>query len=345
MTPLKKYNLILVLVSLLAGSFCASAQVIDTVIAPFSKARVYRVIPTPGTKYFWTIDCGKFISANGLDSIKVQWCDTPGIHTIKVLETTIFGCENDTEAKVMITGKLAVIIVGAKDICEGGTVVLNAYGAETYLWNTGATGSQIIIQPTVTTNYSVIGYVGPLQDTAYTTVKVHPMPKADFTYSPGNPDVNQVISFYFTGQGDKVKWYFDSSGVGDTTKDAQHSFDSAGTKYVTLEVTNAAGCTDKITLKVYIQDKTYIFVPTAFTPNGDGLNDIFKVVSDDIINLQMQIYNRWGERIFESDNQNDGWDGTFKGVPVEDGAYLYLIQAQTNDLRWHYLNGTVTLVR
>ena len=92
-------------------------------------------------------------------------------------------------------------------------------------------------------------------------------------------------------------------------------------------------------------EKTFIFVPTAFTPNGDGLNDQFKVVSQDIINIDMQIYSRWGERLFESKDQNYGWDGTYKGVRVEDGAYLYLIEAQTTDMKWHTLNGTVTVLR
>ena len=349
MAQKKTYRLILILIGILTGYLSATAQssqVIDTIVVPAANARVYRVVPEPGIKYFWIIDCGTMLSPNGLDSIKVKWCNNPGMHTIKVVESTIYGCMNDTMvAKVKVTGDLIVSIAGAKDICEGETVVLSAYGASTYLWNTGATDSQIVVQPVTTTTYSVVGYLGALSDTAQTVVNVHPRPKANFTYSPDNPDVNQLISFYFTGQGDKIKWYFDSSGVGDTTLDAEHSFDSVGTKTVTLVVTNKTGCTDKITMKVFIQEKTYIFVPTAFTPNGDGLNDVFKVVSNDIISLQMQVYNRWGEQIFVSNDQNQGWDGTFRGVPVEDGVYLYLIQAQTNDLRWHYLSGNVTLVR
>jgi len=71
-------------------------------------------------------------------------------------------------------------------------------------------------------------------------------------------------------------------------------------------------------------------MPNAFTPNADGINDCFRIkYFGQIQELQFFIYNRWGNKVFESSNPNDCWDGTFKGNPAEAGNYVYYIKAKT----------------
>ncbi|GCD77249.1 hypothetical protein JCM31826_07310 [Thermaurantimonas aggregans] len=71
---------------------------------------------------------------------------------------------------------------------------------------------------------------------------------------------------------------------------------------------------------------TTLYIPNAFTPNGDGRNDCFQVVGDNLSSYQIQIFSRWGELVYQSDDVSQCWDGTHRGRPVPDGVYLYVIR-------------------
>jgi len=72
-----------------------------------------------------------------------------------------------------------------------------------------------------------------------------------------------------------------------------------------------------------------LYVPSAFTPNGDGMNDVFKVVARGIGKFNLQVHNRWGELVFETEDPNSGWDGTFKGEKITStDVYVYTVKAQ-----------------
>ena len=86
-----------------------------------------------------------------------------------------------------------------------------------------------------------------------------------------------------------------------------------------------------------------VFIPTAFTPNQDGMNDVFRVKGENLQNFKMLVYDRWGEKIYESENPNEGWDGTYKGRPVQQDTYVYQVTAK--NLGDKKMTGAVTLVR
>src|SRR5436190_13007614 len=71
-----------------------------------------------------------------------------------------------------------------------------------------------------------------------------------------------------------------------------------------------------------------IYVPSAFTPNGDGLNDTFGISGEAIKNFNLVIYNKWGKKIFETSNLNEQWDGTYNGIKAADDAYVYYVKVQ-----------------
>ena len=99
----------------------------------------------------------------------------------------------------------------------------------------------------------------------------------------------------------------------------------------TVTVTDRYGCTKDDTVFVRVNPvncgNPFVFIPNSFTPNGDGVNDIVFVRSDILAELHFVIYNRWGEKIFETDSQDTGWDGTFKGKECQRGAYDYYLKA------------------
>jgi gliding motility-associated-like protein len=102
-----------------------------------------------------------------------------------------------------------------------------------------------------------------------------------------------------------------------------------------------------IPVKVTVVEKTIVNVPTAFTPNRDGKNDVLKAVPYGVVKLHhFTIYNRWGQIIFSSNNFNNGWDGTLRGAMAESGVYVWIIKA-TDELTGQTIEqrGAVTIIR
>ena len=86
-------------------------------------------------------------------------------------------------------------------------------------------------------------------------------------------------------------------------------------------------------------------MPNAFTPNGDGINDIVRVEGKGFIEFQFMIFNRWGEKVFESRDQNIGWDGIYKGQLQEMEAYAYTVKVRFLDNTRKTLTGNITLLK
>lgn len=120
------------------------------------------------------------------------------------------------------------------------------------------------------------------------------------------------------------------------------------TEYI-VTVTDEFGCisTDVVTVTVRNAqcDITDVYLPNAFTPNGDGVNDIFIVRSNFIEELDLIIYNRWGQEIFKTSELNVGWDGTFKGELLPPDSYAYYIRALCVNAEEYKATGNVTLIR
>lgn len=104
-------------------------------------------------------------------------------------------------------------------------------------------------------------------------------------------------------------------------------------------------CYAKAKLHVGVEEAEHMYVPNAFTPNGDGNNDLFLIYSQDIQKVNVKIFNRWGELVFESLNQFQGWDGMYKGVLAPSGLYTYTVQATRLDNSKEEKNGSIMLIR
>lgn len=110
-----------------------------------------------------------------------------------------------------------------------------------------------------------------------------------------------------------------------------------------LSVLSAEGCSAKASGEIKVKGAFYM--PSAFSPNGDGLNDVFRIPrSASLLLKQFSIYNRWGEEIFRTTDPGKGWNGTFKGRPLESSAFVYLIRG-TMDGKEKVFKGTVVLIR
>ncbi len=93
------------------------------------------------------------------------------------------------------------------------------------------------------------------------------------------------------------------------------------------------------------EDKIDVFIPQIFSPNGDGLNDFLFAKANRLDNVLFIIYNRWGEKVFESTDIQIGWDGTFRGVPAQEGVYVYYLEGEIEEGGSITKKGDITLVR
>lgn len=179
-----------------------------------------------------------------------------------------------------------------------------------------------------------------------TIIDVFAKPTANFDYTPKDIYIsNPQVDFVDLSTVVVTDWLW-NFGEGQTSIDQNpsHNFNTAGSHLVQLFVTNNNGCIDSTSLTVFIKDEILLFIPNGISPNDDGINDVFQVSGAGLKNIKIQIFNRWGERIYESDDFKS-WDGTYKGDKVQMGAYLYIMSITDNRGRKYYKKATISVVR
>ena len=168
---------------------------------------------------------------------------------------------------------------------------------------------------------------------------------ADFDYDTDGA-YNDIL-FEFLGEGANVySWNF---GDGDTDNSAEpfHHYNYDTTYLVKLLVESGPPdfCRDSVTKLVEIYPSLQIYAPTAFSPNGDNLNDLFKVYGIAVHAYELYIFASDGTQIFHSNNLESMWDGTFRGERLDHGVFAYVIRAKDRKGITHETKGTVTLMR
>jgi gliding motility-associated-like protein len=113
----------------------------------------------------------------------------------------------------------------------------------------------------------------------------------------------------------------------------------------TLTYTDPNGCSSSDNITLYVLPVSQVFFPNAFTPNGDGNNDIYYSYGGSIKYITLTIFNRWGEKVFDSNNQFVGWDGNYKGKPQPPGVYVYLAKVVLLNDEERNFTGSLTLIR
>jgi gliding motility-associated-like protein len=117
------------------------------------------------------------------------------------------------------------------------------------------------------------------------------------------------------------------------------------TTVYTLQYIDDNGCSAFGEVTVYVNSDKVFYVPNAFSPNGDGLNDIFQVFSYGVERAVVVVFNRWGEKLYEWNNLAGGWDGTYKGKTVDPGVYIYSAQLRWLDGQVKREKGSITVIR
>ena len=175
----------------------------------------------------------------------------------------------------------------------------------------------------------------------------YPIPLASFTYWPNDEASIVDKDIAFTDQsiiGSVWNW---DLGDGTTTnvQNPEHEYQDTGFYLVTLAIENVYGCRDTTQKYVNIKPIYAIWIPNAFTPDGDFKNDFFFVDGYGIKELQVQIFDRWGLKLYDEIGVDQSWDGTYKGNLVQTDVYVYKIRAKDIFDEWHDYIGKVTLIK
>jgi gliding motility-associated-like protein len=173
-----------------------------------------------------------------------------------------------------------------------------------------------------------------------------PLPEAKFDATPAVTNVFDSRVLFTDQSQNAVSWYWDFfDGAKSIEQNPSHYFNDIGEYTVKLVVTNIAGCVDEYLQEIVVNP---FYIPNAFTPNADGINDYFFDAGYvlDVKSYQMEIFNRWGQRVFVTGDYTKFWTGYDEnGKAAPQGVYVYSIEVITRGGKKHQFNGTVTLLR
>lgn len=249
--------------------------------------------------------------------------------------TPPFLCSSSNTIEITVIPNTTVTPSPNVPICEGQSTKIYANGATNYTW-TPSVGinnpytSMINVSPSSATIYTVTGLkAGFCPGTATVQVDVIPLPFVD-AGKDTTINIDESVELHgiasspagFTANSDyQISCNFCSDIVVNP---------SVSTCFILTSTTNTLPrCSNSDTVCVFITTEWGVYIPNTFTPNNDGINDIFTPVGYAIEDLSMEIYDRWGLLIFKSSDTQKGWDGTVKGAKGAQGVYIYRVEIKT----------------
>lgn len=273
--------------------------------------------------------------------------------------TNAAGCSVSDTVIVTVIPRLHLNVSPADSICIGESTQLVASGAAGYSWSpatslSNTTISNPVASPTNTIVYRVVGYDGfnCFTDTAYITVAVGQYPKVDLgpdlvlstgtLYPLASSITNGPIRNWLWTPATDLSCTTCPLPFANIKKDIAYS----------VKVTTPYGCiaSDTIQIKTFCAE-SQVFIPNAFTPDGDGVNDVFMVRAKGIVSVKsLRIFNRWGEVVFEKDNfppnnSSYGWRGTVKGVVSGPEVYVYTAEVICENGSVYSYKGNVSILK
>jgi len=327
-------------------------------------------IPATDSLYSWSWNFGDGSPVDANQNTSHLYA-AAGSDVIKLLVKSNFGCL-DSISKTIIINPNPIVNLSANDtagcqplcvIFQNSSTILTGSNIK-LVWNVGegslVTNSQnfnhcytnnSIYSPdffnVTLTVTSDSGCVSTKTKNNYITA--FPSPVADFSVQPQTTTfTDPVVTCKDLSQGPSLwNWNFGDFQTDSILNPSPHTYADTGNYVITLLVTNQYGCVDSTFKNVTIEPDFHFYIPNAFSPNGDGINDSFSGKGVFIKKYEMMIFDRWGDMIFFTDDIDKPWDGKANqgsGVAQQD-VYIYSIKVTDNKRKEHNYKGIVTLVR
>lgn len=285
---------------------------------------------------------------------------TPITSTMYIVEgTNTFGCSNKDSVMVTVAQPITIQTSANDTICIGQSAQLSATGATTYQWLPSSSlqnnnTANPIATPAITTTYQVIGFdnYNCFQDTGFITVAVGKYPTITLEADKVLPTGTQLALKSTVTNGPITNWLWTPSADLNCNTCALPIATIKNDVCYTVTAANIYHCaaTDTICIKTFCEG-TQVFIPNAFTPDGDGINDVLMVRGSGIKTVKsFRIFNRWGQVVFEKTNvtPNDpaqGWNGTINGKPASPEVYVYTCEVVCENNVAYTYKGNVAIIK
>jgi len=256
--------------------------------------------------------------------------DLPGIYSFTSEDAN--GCTYTSPPFTVLSGQApqaSIGLLGQNPFCPHDSLILLGEGGDVFQWLqdgqvlTGASDSFLVV--TTSGDYSLSVETGCGQDTVTLGVTAAPGPIAGFIYD--NLPANEINFIDQSISGALWWWDFGDGNVGNMDQNPNHTYAVGGNYTVTMITEDIFGCRDTITLNISVEDPG-LFIPNVFTPNQDGVNDLFLTRFDELLSFDFRIYDRWGNALFVTENPTEYWDGRSGGKAVPEGAYFYHLRGR-----------------
>lgn len=275
---------------------------------------------------------------------------------LSISDTTFCNSPADTVKTIRLSPEVKALFTTPARGCVpyNAQFTNTSLGGLNFLWNFGDGTSSTLDNPS-----HLYNNIGTYQVTLFAfdstscnktdstsfTITVSSIPFASFTFGPVPPQENVITKF--VNQSQEATHYLWDFADGDTSTavNPQHLFDRTGVFKVCLKAINEAGCSDDTCINVSTIIKPVLAVPSAFTPGRFGVNSTIRVEGFGISKMHWSIYNRWGQKVYESDNRKSSWDGTYKGKLQPMDVYAYTLEVTFSDGTEVRKTGDITLLR
>ena len=319
-------------------------------------------------------------NTNGATGVSYQWIlqgsglymqkDIPAItfpdtgrYRVSMNAGSAFGCKDSQVMFIYVAENPTISISANQPVCQGLPVNFKAQASVKsgnilgYVWDFGdGAGSA---QQNAIHTYSASGNFqarctasstnGCSTTSGPISMTIFPKPKADFNWEQTDSrGMETDHRFVFTGSGASLySWLFYDGSTNQIPGPVLKTFSDTGWRWVSLTVVSTDGCRDSLTRRILLKPQLQMWIPTSFTPNEDGKNDIFKPsTAFGLSKYRMLIYNRWGEMIYQTTDPKAGWNAQqTSGKEVPEGVYAYEISFRYIDGHLYVYKGTVTLLR
>ena len=336
---------------------CVSSQTISIVLNAIPNL-ILSVTATP------TICLGNVISLGVTGASSYVWSPSTGLNSTTlanviaspsiVTQYTVTGyngnCTDTKTIDVFVNPPFNIAVsVTSYSICSGHSTTLYATGASDFSWLPGlglsaTNGSLIIANPNTTTVYTVTGYQNNCYNSQQFTVTVAPSPVINLT---SDLIIYEGDSVTLLASGGNTYNWSPNENLSCTNCNSTIASPIKSTSYC-VEITDTNSCTNSKCVNITVDINCgELFLPNAFSPNEDGINDVLhvKINPKCVSSFNILIFDRWGEKVFESDDLNFSWDGTFRGKALNTAVFVYQLKLKLLNKELLSKKGNITLIK
>lgn len=320
------------------------------------------VRPFTNTSFTWNFGDGSSPVVAGLNSVTHTF-PAPGPYNVILNLTDTAYCNTPDADTILVNvaaNVKAIFTTPAFGCAQYNAVFTNlSTGGQDWLWEFGDGNTSTAFEPVhlyvlpgtyqvrlIASNPNTCNLV---DTSAYFTITVLDAPTPDFNHVPVVPVANTPVTFNNLSSADAVrfKWEFgDGDSLLTTSRQpVNHQYNATGTFTACLTAYNAAGCDSMICKPVTALIDPVMDVPNAFTPQSGDENSVIMVRGFGIAKMQFTIWNRWGQKVFETNNRFQGWDGKVNGVLQPMDVYVYTLSVEFSDGVKTTKKGDITLIR